>query len=365
MPCRRDLDTFTAFTVGSLAGGAALGVLLGWIGQLLVALTGLTATARLAILAGVVGAGLLVDVGFAGHLPTVRRQVNDAWLHTYRGWVYGLGFGFQLGLGVVTIVTTAAVYTTFAAALLTASPAIGALLGAVFGAARALPVIAARGCARRTSSPPSTHESAGGIVPPPMPAARHRARWRSRRSSSSSSEPSKEGHPPVRIEAHGLAADLPERWDGRVFRYPAPTANRQDHRPGDYQPTLHAASFRLPDIWRAGSFGSGATAVMGRDDCFVALLEYLVDDALRPGEGLFAPLGIPTALSVSDFSAQALQVNRPHQVGLQAFFTEAGRPFCLYVVLGSTVSAVGRLLDVNRLLTTVAVDSRLPFGASS
>ena len=55
--------------------------------------------------------------------------------------MYGLGFGVQLGLGVVTIVTTAAVYLTWVAAFLSGSVAVGAAVGAAFGLARAVPVL--------------------------------------------------------------------------------------------------------------------------------------------------------------------------------------------------------------------------------
>jgi sulfite exporter TauE/SafE len=58
--------------------------------------------------------------------------------------VIGLGFGFQLGLAVATIVTTATVYVALAAALLGGSVAVGATIGVVFGLARALPILAAR-----------------------------------------------------------------------------------------------------------------------------------------------------------------------------------------------------------------------------
>jgi sulfite exporter TauE/SafE len=61
---------------------------------------------------------------------------------TYRGWVYGGGFGFQLGLGITTIVTTAAVHATVLLAFLVASPMNGAMVGATFGLARAVPILA-------------------------------------------------------------------------------------------------------------------------------------------------------------------------------------------------------------------------------
>jgi hypothetical protein len=50
--------------------------------------------------------------------------------------VYGAGFGFQLGLGFVTIVVTPSVWAAFAAALLSGSVAAGALIGGTFGLMR-------------------------------------------------------------------------------------------------------------------------------------------------------------------------------------------------------------------------------------
>ena len=102
------------------------------------------------VLGSLIVLGALVDLRLLGlRLPTLRRQVNEDWLTRYRGWVYGVSFGFQLGLGVVTIVTTSAVYLTFAAAFLTGSPVGGAWIGAAFGLARASSVLWA-GRVRRT-----------------------------------------------------------------------------------------------------------------------------------------------------------------------------------------------------------------------
>ena len=67
--------------------------------------------------------------------------MNEEWLGRYRGWVTGVGFGFQLGLGVATIVSTAAVYSLLVLAALSASPVTGGVIGAAFGAARAAPVL--------------------------------------------------------------------------------------------------------------------------------------------------------------------------------------------------------------------------------
>ena len=129
--------TMGAFLAGSTTGGAALGAALGLLGSFVPGLRG-AAALRLWALAGLIALGAALDLRASGlGLPTVRRQVNEDWLHRYRGWVYGVGFGFQLGLGVVTVVTISAVYAAMAAALLAGSPAAGAAIGAVFGLLRA------------------------------------------------------------------------------------------------------------------------------------------------------------------------------------------------------------------------------------
>jgi sulfite exporter TauE/SafE len=131
-----------AFLIGGAAGGVVAGTFLGAAGAGLFALLdrlgiGPAPAMTVLVLAGVTLLAAASDLRLLPFgIPTVRRQVDERWLQRYRGWVYGVGFGFQLGLGVVTIVTTAALYAAFAAALLTGSPAAGALIGGVFGLAR-------------------------------------------------------------------------------------------------------------------------------------------------------------------------------------------------------------------------------------
>jgi sulfite exporter TauE/SafE len=138
--------TFVAYLVGSIAGGAALGALLGAAGAGAHALVDWTPTVTAAAVLVICAVALAVDLGIGGlALPSIHRQVNEDWLSEYRGWVYGVGFGFQLGLGVVTIVTTATVYVAFVLAFLVASPAAGAVVGATFGLVRALPMLAVGG----------------------------------------------------------------------------------------------------------------------------------------------------------------------------------------------------------------------------
>jgi hypothetical protein len=133
--------TVAALGAGSAVGGAGLGAALGALG----AWFPRSPETALAVLAGLGALGLLADLGVAGmHLPTSHRQVDEGWLDRYRGWVYGVGYGVQLGAGVVTVVPSATTYLTWATALLAHSPAAGSAIGATFGVARSLPVLLAR-----------------------------------------------------------------------------------------------------------------------------------------------------------------------------------------------------------------------------
>ena len=135
--------TVTAFVVASTASGAVVGSVFGSIGVPLRAAT--QGSVRLWILAAVVGLCVLFETQMVGmRLPAFRRQVNEQWLNMYRGWVYGAGFGAQLGAGVFTIVSTSAVYAALCSALLAGSPGWGALVGVSFGLVRGLSVLPAR-----------------------------------------------------------------------------------------------------------------------------------------------------------------------------------------------------------------------------
>jgi hypothetical protein len=133
--------TVAWYVAGSTAGGLTFGAIAGLLGAALHrAAPSPTLLAVLAVTACV--AGLVLDVGRGGaHRPTVHRQVNQDWLTRYRGWVYGGGFGFQLGLGVVTVVNTSAIYVAFALAVLAGTVGAGLLIGGVFGFVRALPIL--------------------------------------------------------------------------------------------------------------------------------------------------------------------------------------------------------------------------------
>jgi hypothetical protein len=133
--------TATAFAIGAVTAGAAAGAAVAAVGLLLPAGTAWRTGALLVALAVAVAYDA---TPLRSRLPTSRRQVNEDWLTRYRGWVYGAAFGAQLGVGVATIVTSAAIYATAAAAFLSSDPAIGAGIGAVFGIVRAMSLLPAR-----------------------------------------------------------------------------------------------------------------------------------------------------------------------------------------------------------------------------
>jgi hypothetical protein len=137
--------TAAAFIVGSVAGGLVAGGAAGVLGAVLEALVEPSSTAVLALATILVLLALIFDLHlFGARLPTTRQQVDENWLNRYRGWVYGVGYGFQLGLGVVTVVNTATIYAALGLAVLTGSIAGGLLIGGVFGLVRGLAIVPGR-----------------------------------------------------------------------------------------------------------------------------------------------------------------------------------------------------------------------------
>lgn len=149
------------------------------------------------------------------------------------------------------------------------------------------------------------------------------------------------------IAAHGLRMTPPERWEARLYRRDEAHAVAAGE---SANPVLHLANFALPP--GRGDFGTGAVERMGPAHAFVALLEYDAEEAGRP---LFAEAGRPR-LTVRDFAPNALQRRLAGQLGCQKFFTENGRPFCLYVVLGSRRHAARLVDEVNATLAGLDVE---------
>ncbi len=157
----------------------------------------------------------------------------------------------------------------------------------------------------------------------------------------------------MRIAAHGLSIDPPRGWDARISRRgPDPGIEAQGHAVPQptVHPVLHAANFALPED--RGDFGSGAVELMASAHALVALLEFHPDAARTP---LFSDPGMPRRLSPDAFSPQQLQRTLHGQAGAQRFFSEAGRAFCLYVVLGGFANRIALLPQVNSALERMEI----------
>ncbi len=130
------------FVLGSTLGGATLGGVMAAFAALGAGLPttwllplGLCAT--LITLAGEVGT-------FGFRIPIHRRQVNERWLDQFRPWVYGAGFGWQIGSGLATYVVTPAVYLMIVLVALSGAPLAALAVGTGFGLVRGLAVLLGR-----------------------------------------------------------------------------------------------------------------------------------------------------------------------------------------------------------------------------
>ena len=161
----------------------------------------------------------------------------------------------------------------------------------------------------------------------------------------------------MRLEGTGIRMDLPRGWEGRVrARAPEPdegrgtarlaAADRSRPRPA----VITAANFALPQ--GLGDFGGGAVEVMRAQDLFMTLFEYGPESAGTP---LFARQGMPRVLRPADLDPMTLRTPLPGMSGAQLFFTEAGRPFCLYVAVGRHLRRYRTLPLMSQILQTVEI----------
>ena len=162
----------------------------------------------------------------------------------------------------------------------------------------------------------------------------------------------------AQLRGHDVACTLPAGWDGRITVRNDGAAEAFRSGPVDLfvaqpQPVMHLANFGLPE--ERGDFGSGAVELMGTRDVFVVLFEYEPESATT---ALFRRPGLPRKLSTNAFDASMLRKGIPGQVGYQTFFHEAGRAFCLYVVLGNGSKRAPLVDLVNSVLATVQITPR-------
>jgi hypothetical protein len=137
-------STATWFVAGSVLGGASLGAVMV---LLAVAVRSIGATGtKLAAVAVVAGAvTVAAEMGIGGfRLPVHHRQVNERWLDQFRPWVYGAGFGWQIGSGLATYIKTYSVYLIIVLAALTTNLTLALVAGITFGLVRGLAVFLGR-----------------------------------------------------------------------------------------------------------------------------------------------------------------------------------------------------------------------------
>lgn len=136
--------TATWFVVGSVLGGASLGVVMALLATAVGALAPTGAElASVAVVAGAITVAADIRIG-AFRLPVHHRQVNERWLDQFRPWVYGAGFGWQIGAGLATYIKTCAVYLMIVLAALTGSPEVALVVGIAFGLVRGIAVFLGR-----------------------------------------------------------------------------------------------------------------------------------------------------------------------------------------------------------------------------
>jgi hypothetical protein len=176
------------------------------------------------------------------------------------------------------------------------------------------------------------------------------------------------------LNGYGITTTLQPGWEGRIMKRsepqvgqadgPMPSAVAPDDEaagagaaaadrrgwPERTYPVVHLANFGIPDD--RGDFGSGAVELMKSDDLFITLFEYGPECV---GQALFATQGLPRELRPDQFSPNALQRTITGQSGLQIFFTEAGRAFCLFIALGSHENRAALVKKANAALATITI----------
>jgi hypothetical protein len=163
----------------------------------------------------------------------------------------------------------------------------------------------------------------------------------------------------MKLAAHGIAANLPDGWEGSIASEDQERITAQMHAFGtspqapETLPVAHFATFGLPAV--RSDFGGAVVTGMGPDDVFVSLLEYAPEEA---GSELFSRQGMPWRLDARDFSPRMLQRGVRGQSGLQVFFTERGRAFCLYIVLGAAARAERLVRRAEQVLATIQIEER-------
>ena len=149
----------------------------------------------------------------------------------------------------------------------------------------------------------------------------------------------------MKLQGRRLTIDLPPGWEGQLDE------GLQLLADGAVRPTVaHLANFPLPP--GRGDFGGGAIDVMSPGDALIVLFEYGPESA---GTALFQHEGVPRFVRMEDFDRDVLHTSVEGMSGIQRFFTVSGRPFCLYVVVGSHIDRADVLPQINTALASLEV----------
>jgi hypothetical protein len=151
----------------------------------------------------------------------------------------------------------------------------------------------------------------------------------------------------VRISRYGLSVEGLPGWEARISRRQPQAAQEVTH------PVLQGCTRPLPA--ERGDFGSGVVEHLGPEDVFVSLVEFGTDVA---DEGLFEPQGRPR-LAPSQFSPNRIQRSLPRITAAQHFFSEGGRAFCLFVVLGAHSRRMALAPRAERFVSSLRVTDKL------
>jgi hypothetical protein len=152
----------------------------------------------------------------------------------------------------------------------------------------------------------------------------------------------------VPLSAHGIAANLPGGFEGRI--YVRPTVGAEVCRP-----VAQFATFAIPE--GIGDFGGNTDTDLGPSDIFAVLFEYGPESL---GTALFAVQGVPSGLTTKDFLPYVMRPGVGGSLGIQRFFTASGRPFMFYARLGSLQQQVALVQQVNQLLANVDIQPLTP-----
>jgi hypothetical protein len=147
----------------------------------------------------------------------------------------------------------------------------------------------------------------------------------------------------VALSAHGIAANLPGGFEGRIFVRASVAAET-------CRPVAQFATFPIPE--GIGDFGGNTDTNLGPADIFAVLFEYGPESL---GTALFAVQGVPSGLTTKDFLPYVMRPGVGGSLGIQRFFTVSGRPFMFYARLGSLQQQVALVQKVNQLLANLDI----------